>query len=212
MQNAPNRYSPVRSTAPPPGRFDFLTIFFHWTTVVLIASIIASAVAISHARNAKAIGFLLTIHRSLGATVWLTTVLRLLWRQTFAYFPPFPGHMHVIHRWVVTTSEKILYTLLVIQPLTGLGDTLLRGCQFSLFSFTIPAVLPAAPVVAGLFHTLHYGGAVILFCLIGAHAAAALLHHFVLRDDVLRAMLPWLRPAGRPLRDLRPTEKAVELR
>ena len=43
--------------------------------------------------------------------------------------------------------------------------------------------------------TVHLTLAVTLLALVSIHALAALYHHFVLRDDVMRRMLPW--PRGR---------------
>jgi cytochrome b561 len=38
---------------------------------------------------------------------------------------------------------------------------------------------------------IHQTLAVILLGLVAAHMAAALYHHVILRDDILRRMLPW---------------------
>ena len=50
-----------------------------------------------------------------------------------------------------------------------------------------------AQTLGDAFAEYHEGAAWLLLGLVGAHAAAALAHHFIKRDDVLRAMLPaWL--------------------
>jgi cytochrome b561 len=45
---------------------------------------------------------------------------------------------------------------------------------------------------------LHENGALLLFGLIFVQASAALIHHYVLRDDILLAMLPSARRRMQP--------------
>ncbi len=75
----------------------------------------------------------LRIHRSLGVTVWMTAVLRLVWCKTNAKLPPFPDDMTQLHRTLVQVSEYCLYVLLVLQPTVGFGAMLTRGHSFTLF-------------------------------------------------------------------------------
>jgi cytochrome b561 len=126
-------------------------------------------------------------------TIWTVTVLRFSWRLTGARFPAFPASMTLIQRVAARLSEYALYALLLIQPATGLAQTVLRGRPFELFGWTIPAILPKHLGYAGLFHGAHELGARCLIGLVSLHAAAALFHHFVHRDDVLEAMAPALR-------------------
>jgi len=157
----------------------------------MVALVAATGYATRFVDDNSTLGELLTVHRSLGACVWTVAALRLLWRQTFAHLPPFPLHMPKVQQWTAKASEYAMYVLLLAQPATGLADTLFRGHPFALFESTIPALFPRLPAVFKLAHTAHEYGAVALLGLIGLHATAALFHHFVLRDDVLQAMLPW---------------------
>ena len=45
--------------------------------------------------------------------------------------------------------------------------------------------------LTALFHQIHALSAWVLLGLIGLHILAALFHRFVLKDEVLRSMLPW---------------------
>jgi cytochrome b561 len=177
----------IRSVRRP---FDTLTRSFHWATVLMVLAMFASAWlhALAHDKALKAI--LLQTHRSLGMTIWVTTVLRLAWRLTNAKLPPFPVSMTKIHRVFVQASEYCLYGLLLSQPATGLGDTLFRGRGFALFLWRIPQLVPADPALRASFYFAHQLGACLLGVLVAGHAAAALFHHFILRDDVLQCMAP----------------------
>src|SRR5262252_5883605 len=139
--------------------FDGVTLTFHWVTVVLVLGLFITAIwhAQSHDDVLKVL--LLRIHRSLGVTVWMTTVLRLLWRKTNAKLPPFPDNMTGIHRALVQISEYCLYALLIIQPTIGFGSVLARGRSFTLFWWHVPPLIPHYPTFQAVLMSLHRAGA-----------------------------------------------------
>jgi cytochrome b561 len=127
----------------------------------------------------------------MGVLVWSVTFARLVWRRRFAYLPPFPKSMSKLHRKLSTANEYALYVLLVVQPITGLGRVLFRGQPFELFIWQVPTLVEANSELHNLLVDAHELGAKALLVLIGLHAGAALLHQLVLRDGLLRRMLPW---------------------
>lgn len=175
------------------GRFDALTILVHWLTVAAVLFLFASGWGFDLVEGTVLFKPLLMLHRSTGAALWALTLLRFLWRKSFATFPPFPANLSRLMELAAKASEYGLYLLLMLQPLTGLADTLLRGRPFDLLGYSVPALLPRLLDIAGRFHELHEWGAWGLAGLAGTHALAALFHHAVLRDDVLEAMLPLAR-------------------
>jgi cytochrome b561 len=172
--------------------FDGLTIGLHWATVLLVLVLFASAWlhALAEARESDFTPALLQIHRSFGVTIWAVTALRLAWRLTNASMPPFPAQMTKLHRTTVKLSEYGLYALLLLQPATGLFTTLFGGRPFALFLWQFSALMPRNDMLRAAFHLSHELGAWALAALTVSHAAAALFHHFVLRDDVLECMAP----------------------
>jgi cytochrome b561 len=185
----------IRSVRRP---FDTLTRSLHWATVLMVLAMFASAWLHARSRDEALKVILLQIHRSLGVTVWVTTVLRLAWRLTNAKLPPFPIKMTKIHRAFVQASEYCLYGLLLSQPATGLGDSLFRGQGFALFMWRIPQLIPADPALRASFYFAHQLGACLFGVLVAGHAAAALVHHFILRDDVLQCMAPMITQRPKP--------------
>jgi cytochrome b561 len=186
----------------PPARarppFDTLTIAVHWTTLLIVLTLFGSALLYGQVEERSWAPPLLQVHRSLGVMIWTLTVFRLLWRVTGARFPPFPASMTPLHRLVARLSEYGLYALLLIQPATGLAQTILRGRGFEVFAWSIPQLVARDVALVRMFHVAHEIGAWCLFALAGLHAAAALVHHFILRDDVLEAMAPVFRRSGSP--------------
>ena len=171
------------------GRFDAVTITLHWLTLTLFVPLISSVLLLGSGSGLDA-SLLLDIHRGTGATLFAVTLGRLCWRQWFARLPPFPEKMWRVHRGITTGSEYALYALLLAQPLTGLAMTVFRGRPFNLIAWQVPALIARDKELAAWFHGVHQTSAYLLLALIGGHATAALIHHFVLKDDILTAMLP----------------------
>jgi len=172
--------------------FDGVTLTFHWLTVMLVLGLFTTAIWHGQSHDDVLKVLLLRIHRSLGVTVWTTTVLRLVWRNTNAKFPPFPDDMSQLHRTLVQISEYGLYALLVLQPTIGFSAVLTRGRSFTLFWWHVPPLIPHYPAVQPMLLTLHRVGAWTLALLIAAHAVNALVHHFIIRDNMLARMAPVL--------------------
>jgi cytochrome b561 len=176
------------------GRFDQVSIAFHWAVVLLIASQLTTAWLILQGGDEGAnTAAILAFHRLSGLVTWIVATARLAWRRTFAKLPPFPVSMPKLQQTIAKANEYGLYALLLLQPLTGLGDTLFRGKPVSLFVWKLPAVLPTVKPAFHAFHAAHEIGAIALLALLALHVGAALFHA-ARRDGVLGRMLPWTTP------------------
>jgi cytochrome b561 len=184
--------TPARARLP----FDTLTIVLHWTTLLIVLSLFGSGLLYGQVEERSWAPPVLQVHRSLGVTIWALTAFRLLWRVTGARFPAFPASMTALHQLGARLSEYGLYALLLIQPATGVAQTILRGRTFEVFVWSSPPLVARDVALVGIFRAAHEIGASSLFALVGLHAAAALVHHFILRDDVLEAMAPAFRRRG----------------
>src|SRR6478672_3983553 len=87
-------------------RFDAFTIGLHWATVTLIAGMFASAWLLL-ASNREHAAMLLTVHRSLGVATWVVAIIRLGWRLSCAYLPPFPQNMPKMQQRLAKASRLI---------------------------------------------------------------------------------------------------------
>jgi cytochrome b561 len=192
--------TPLKTRRPP---FDGVTIIFHWATVLMVLTMFITAWLHMRSHDAELKAILLETHRSMGLTIWTMTLSRLAWRLTHAKLPPFPNGMTRVHRAIVQIGEYCLYALLLVQPLTGLGDTIFSGRAFAIFSWEVPPLVVTDAALRGGFQLAHQIGACTLGALVVGHAGAALFHHFVLRDDVLQCMAPVV-PAARPLPEYLP--------
>ena len=171
--------------------FDPTSIALHWLTVLLIIGQFTTVWLHEAVGHGTSLGLeLLTTHRTMGMLTWTVVLARLVWRRGFADLPPFPESMPKLQQWIAKANEYGLYVLLLVQPITGLGEVVFRGRPFTLFIWQMPALLAPDASIRSLFLEAHELDAKALLVLIGLHAGAALFHGFVLRDGVLQRMLP----------------------
>ena len=87
-------------------------------------------------------------------------------------------------------THWLLYALLIITVALGVTNVWVRGDTiFNLFG--VPAYDPGNRSLIHLVGGWHALAANTVLIVAGVHAAAALFHHYVLRDETLRRMLPW---------------------
>jgi len=92
-------------------------------------------------------------------------------------------------RIAAALTHAALYMLLLALPLLGwtLSDALAKPVH--LFGLALPSLVEPDPDLADTLQAWHLDAAWALLALAALHAGAALWHHFVRRDQVLRNML-----------------------
>ena len=174
-----------------PERYDGIAILFHWLIAVLIIANIGLARSLgSFDRHDPVHDQILTVHKSIGTTILLLAVLRLVWRWAH----PAPVLPETLPRWqriAARLDQALLYTLLFVMPVSGLTD----AAAFSepvhyFFLFDIPTLIPHNEPLGHVAFAIHKISALALYALLLLHAAAALHHHYVRKDGILRRMLP----------------------
>ncbi len=94
--------------------------------------------------------------------------------------------------WAAKLTHYTFYTLLFLLPVSGLVMSAASNYPVSYFGlFTIPNVVAPDETLKEIMKERHEMLFDILVVVAFVHVVAALKHHFVDRDDVLRRMLPW---------------------
>ena len=143
----------------------------------------------------------LNYHKVVGFSILFPYALRLGWRL-YNPAPQLPATMPSWQTRASHISHWLLYLVMVAMPVTGyLGAG--AGVDFGIFR--IPPFMRSETAarlfdVLGItmqqfdkfFDTIHYGivGPWLFPALIVLHVGAAIHHHVVAKDDVLRRMLP----------------------
>ena len=173
-----------------PPRYGRVAQALHWLTAILVLAAFILGPGGSEARVYSAAHDVdRPIHETIGLCVFALVLARLAWR-TIERPPPLPA-MHVALRLLARVFHWALYVLLLVVPLTAVAGAWLEGHPLTLVGGLEVGPWLAASHDAGVqvAHNHQLLGDVLIW-LAGFHAAAALLHHFVLRDRVLVAMLP----------------------
>lgn len=136
-------------------------------------------------------------HKWVGVTIFMLSAARLLWRLWHPA-PALPATMKPWEMRLANGSHALLYVLFFAAPVTGWLFSSAAGFQtVYLGVFPIPDILSKNKEVADVLRFAHRWINYTMATLIGLHAAAALKHHLLDRDDVLTRMLPFLRPRHR---------------
>jgi cytochrome b561 len=171
-------------------RHDALTQLFHWATVLLVGTAYILSPGGSEARvYSAAADAARQWHESVGLALFAVVLLRIVWRLFTVAPQPAPAAA-----WMRTSAKAVqwaLYALLLAIPLTAVTGAWLEAHPLTILGIgNIGPMLAPAHDLGASFAYIHtiLGNAIIW--LAGLHAAAALFHHYVLRDATLRSMLP----------------------
>lgn len=174
-------------------RWGAVAQLLHWLIVALI--VIQAALGITGRLLPLGVEklALLARHKSIGITILALTALRLLWRWLNPT-PPLPSNLRLHERVLAHCTHAGLYVLLLVMPVTGWVMSSARGFPVSWFGlYQLPDLVPKSERLYEAMVTTHALLAVALALTVTLHIAAAIQHHFVLKDDVLRRMLPFGR-------------------
>lgn len=185
----------VHTNQNPRQRYDAFSITLHWITAFSVIFLFASAHIWEQLEKGTPLRKgLQAWHISFGILLALVMVVRPLWRlysqrQSHLAVAPAPGSASM--RIGAHAVHGLLYLLLLTQVVLGFLFRWSQQEPFSFFGlFDVPTFIHVDTTLRHTLAGLHNNVAWALIILAGVHALAALLHHYVLRDNVLRRMLP----------------------
>lgn len=184
-------------------KYNAVAMSLHWLIAVLIVTNIAVAWYFNTLTGAVKIPPI-QLHKSIGITVLLLSLMRLAWRFVSPP-PPLPASVTGWQRPVANVTYILFYVIMIGLPLSGWAlssaSQIIKVYPITLYGVvpwpTIDALAQLPPdqmksthklfvVIHGLLGKLTYG-------LIVLHVAAAMRHLVVLRDGVVARMVPFLR-------------------
>lgn len=138
---------------------------------------------------------LIQTHKSWGFVIFTLALIRVAWRLIHRA-PDLPVGTSRLEAALARGAHLSLYLLMLALPVTGwlmvsaspLQDLGARNEVFGLFALPDP-FRPGSEGLEDLFRSVHTWCAVALTLILAGHAGAALRHHFLRRDAVLRRMV-----------------------
>jgi cytochrome b561 len=160
----------------------------HWALFALIAfQLVEVQFVDAFARESAGRAFVLAAHETGGMTVLALVYVRLVWK----YLNDAPLEYGPLwQQRAARLAHASMYVLLVAIPLIGYVVASARGQDPLFFGVPLPAVVDGDRALARTTREIHETLSWTLAAIVAAHAAAALWHHFVARDAVMRKMLP----------------------
>ncbi len=174
-------------------RYGAIAKSFHWGAVVLFIGLFGLGWVMTDLPLGAEKFKLYNLHKSVGVTLMALMLLRLIWR-TVSPPPPLPGRVSDAMRTMATVGHGALYLAVFIQIGIGLVHSWSANFPVIIFEqFTIPSLTPPSEAMKEILGAVHFWGSWVLLALIAGHIGAALYHHIIRRDDVLKRMIPGLK-------------------
>ncbi len=193
----------VPEAAPQPEtilRYNNGAVLLHWLTVVLLLTQVYVGFTFHNMERGPERSEWFTWHKTIGATILLLAIVRLVWRLMHKP-PPFPPELARWERIAAVWNHRAFYVLLIALPLTGLlaisggadeATTRLAG------GIPLPLIPGLSEALGDTFGGVHEALVRITIALILIHVAAALKHQFFDRSRAEGRMPPFRERDGTP--------------
>lgn len=171
-------------------KYDTVAMGLHWLIAMLVIFMLIFGEDLIRGKDGDTLAP--SLHVSIGVSILVLSILRLVWRL----MNPPPAYPASMAPWEKTASKAlavVFYALLIGIPLTGWlampkfisEEAAMAGIRaFGAFP------LPTAPSLGLPMKSVHAIGSNLMIALLALHVLAALKHHFINRDEILRRMLP----------------------
>ncbi|WP_394541876.1 cytochrome b561 [Pantoea sp. SGAir0418] len=165
-------------------------IFIHWLTLVLVATAYCTMEFRSLFTRGSWQGYTMIVgHFSAGSCVLLLMLSRIVlrFRHRSPKIEPQPPHWqtglaHLMH--------LAIYLFFIVLPILGILSRFYMGRSWWIFAIPMPVSASPDPDFADMLSDWHETLAPYGYWLIGLHATAALVHHYLIKDNTLLRMMP----------------------
>ncbi|CAA7612330.1 Cytochrome B561 [Candidatus Terasakiella magnetica] len=169
--------------------YDSVAKALHW----IMAAVIIILWVVGHLIDAIPKGDfrsnIIGMHKAFGVVIAILAVARLTWRSTRPT-PALPATMPPMEQFLAKLGHVALYVLMLAIPLDGVLLSQSGGRAVSVFGLVLPTIVEKSDALKSVFKQGHEVMGWMLALLLVAHVAAALRHHIILKDDILRRMMP----------------------
>jgi len=177
----------------PSTRYHIASISMHWLMLALFVAVYASIELRSlFDKGSVPREAMKSLHFMLGLLMLGLVTIRIALRAMFQS----SQEVTVQSNWqqhLAKAAHIVLYALMIGMPMLGWLALSAAGKPIPFFGFELPPLIGKNMPLARQIKEVHEVIGVAGYFLIGGHAAAALIHHYVLRDNTLRNMLPAAR-------------------
>lgn len=161
---------------------------FHWILFFMLAfSVVAGNFLASMPKGPEKLQAA-GMHKSFGVIILLLVLVRLAWKLMNPT-PKTSNGATPMEEMLAHGMHWLLYALMFAQPLSGILMTQSAGYPVSVFGlFELPILIDKAPSSAEFLRDAHGMIWILLAISVFGHIGAAMFHHFIRKDGVLRSM------------------------
>jgi cytochrome b561 len=186
------RFAIMRSLANTPTRYGWAMIILHWLIGIVFIGQFALGFVMVRTASQRTSFELIQLHKSFGFLLLGLVILRIAWRLGNAA-PALPASVGALERRTAPLAHFALYALQVALPLSGWALVSVSTLEIPTMPFDL-FVMPNLPLAESdasesFWIAAHWYLAYAGIALVAVHVAAALRHHFLLRDTVLARMI-----------------------
>lgn len=178
------------------SKYDLVSISLHWLTAILVLVTFTLAPEdfdhIAHDQAGIQRNLSVVLHESLGLMIFFITVIRLFW-LLIRPAPPVHAQSATLKK-AARLGHALLWMLLLSIPVSAVMMLMSENYPLTLLGgisiHQWPDYLPAGLLSLADWGEVHEALGQSIIWIAGLHAIAALLHHYLLKDRVLKSMLP----------------------
>lgn len=175
------------------SKFGSLSKLFHWliATLVIVQFYLGLWSVWVLPKNSPELELYIgKLHEPIGILIFGLGTVAIFW-MLINQHPLFPNAMRMWERVVARVTHILLYLALLLMPITGIIMAMANGYPPNFFNlYQFPMLIEKNKDLASLAFTIHKCIGYVLLVLIILHILAALKHHFLNHDNVLKRMLP----------------------
>lgn len=168
--------------------FSRTMISLHWIMLALFVATYAS-IELRHLfqKGTEYRELMKTLHFMIGMCVLLMAAVR-IWFKFKAQTPPIEPAPPAWQEWIAKLTHIALYAFMIGMPLLGWLSLSAYGKPIPFFGLELPALIGVNKQLGGQLKEIHEVVGIAGYFLIGAHAIAALFHHYVIKDNTFVRM------------------------
>lgn len=181
---------PIIGTMQDTASYDPFAKIFHWAVFAAIAAQFVIGWITPDIRRGMQPESPMNLHLSIGLTILALMTLRYA-RRLLRGVPPAEASLPDWQRRAAELVPVALYLVVFAMTLSGWLFASMRGWAITRFGIVpVPHLVAQGSSFGHMVGEWHGPMSWALLVLIGLHAAAALAHRFLFRDQVLQRMLP----------------------
>ena len=164
--------------------------FLHWLVALMVITMLIVGFTMGSVQEplqSQMYGF----HEEFGLTLLGILLFRIYWRAVNAQ-PKLPHSLRAWEKILAQLTHYLLYIAIVVMICSGWAKSTSSGYTpnfYGLFELPMPFVA-VSKEVSHLAKQIHLTTVWVLITLVSLHILAALSHHYIYKDNVLRRMLP----------------------